>query len=119
MDTSDEVSPHYLGPMTVLCPRCGAKHWQAEKLKSSSASNPAFPNCCGSRKHPYIPSKFNNYPEAMKQLYKGEHPHTASFFERICPLNNAFSFGAIHCRKAAQPTPFDPSRPGRPVFKAQ
>jgi hypothetical protein len=55
----------------------------------------------------------------MRRLFKGEDPHSSSFFQHISPLNNAFSFGAINCRKAAQPTPFDSKKPGRPVFRVQ
>ncbi|KAG5328734.1 hypothetical protein C0989_010285, partial [Termitomyces sp. Mn162] len=37
-----EYPPHYLGPMTVICPHCQALHFDAEKLTKSTIYNPKF-----------------------------------------------------------------------------
>ncbi|KAG5722768.1 hypothetical protein E4T56_gene7959 [Termitomyces sp. T112] len=41
-----EYPPHYLGPMTVICPHCQALHFDAEKLTKSTIYNPKFGMCC-------------------------------------------------------------------------
>ncbi|KAG5333727.1 hypothetical protein C0989_005025, partial [Termitomyces sp. Mn162] len=41
-----EYPPHYLGPMTVICPHCQALHFDAEKLTKSTRNNPKFGMCC-------------------------------------------------------------------------
>ncbi|KAG5347434.1 hypothetical protein C0989_011882, partial [Termitomyces sp. Mn162] len=40
------MAPHYLGPMTVICPHCQALHFDAEKLTRSTRNNPKFGMCC-------------------------------------------------------------------------
>ncbi|KAG5347630.1 hypothetical protein C0989_011658, partial [Termitomyces sp. Mn162] len=41
-----EYPPHYLGPMTVICPHCQALHFDAEKLTKSTRNSPKFGMCC-------------------------------------------------------------------------
>ncbi|KAG6895222.1 hypothetical protein C0992_002504, partial [Termitomyces sp. T32_za158] len=42
----DDLPPHYLGHMDVLCRHCQALHWDAEKLAKSTRNHAKFGMCC-------------------------------------------------------------------------
>ncbi|KNZ76083.1 hypothetical protein J132_00236 [Termitomyces sp. J132] len=88
-----EYPPHYLGPMTVICPHCQALHFDAEKLTKSTRNSPKFGMCClqGQVNLP----RLQNAPADLLNLLHGHYPLSDTFKTSICQYNAAFAFTSL------------------------
>jgi hypothetical protein len=77
--------------MDVICPECGALHFESEKLTSSTCRNKKFGLCClqGKVKLPNL----SGPPEQMLCLLM--HESNASFQEKIYQYNTVFAFTSV------------------------
>ena len=80
-----------LGNMNVVCPECGALHFESEKLTSSTRNVKKFGLCCLQGK--VTPPGLNNPPDQMLHLLT--HVSNASFREKIRQYNAAFAFTSV------------------------
>ena len=80
-----------LGNMDVICPECGARHFDSEKLTSSTRCVKKFGICClqGKVKLPNL----SDPPDEMFHLLR--HVRNASFREKIRQYNAAFAFTSV------------------------
>ncbi|KNZ78075.1 hypothetical protein J132_02265 [Termitomyces sp. J132] len=87
------MAPHYLGPMTVICPHCQALHFDAEKLTKSTRNNPKFGMCClqGQVNLP----RLQDAPADLLNLLHGHHALSDTFKTSICQYNAAFAFTSL------------------------
>ncbi|KNZ72420.1 hypothetical protein J132_03386 [Termitomyces sp. J132] len=88
-----EYPPHYLGPMTVICPHCQALHFDAEKLTKSTRNSPKFGMCClqGQVNLP----RLRDAPADLLNLLHGHHPLSNTFKTSIRQYNAAFAFTSL------------------------
>jgi hypothetical protein len=82
--------------MDVPCPDCGALHWMAEKLTSSSNANPRFGICCYQGKIKL--TLLHNLPPELHNLYTSQNPHAKQFRENIRRYNNALAMTSLGCK---------------------
>lgn len=80
---------HFLGAMSVPCTLCGALHWLAEKLSTSSNRSPKFGDCCAQGKIvlPALPDP----PAELRELYTSN----VDFQENMWKYNRAFAFTSL------------------------
>ena len=80
-----------LGNMDVICPECGARHFDSEKLTSSTRRVKKFGICClqGKVKLPNL----SDPPDEMFHLLR--HVRNTSFREKIRQYNAAFAFTSV------------------------
>jgi len=79
--------------MNMQCSKCGALHFDAEKLTSSTRREAKFGSCCleGQIRLP----EFRPPPADLKNLYNGTNPHSKVFKENIRQYNAAFAFTSL------------------------
>ena len=92
-----------LGLMDVICPKCQALHWNAEKLLKSTRTVPSFGTCCLQGQISLPP--FSPPPEPLRRLLIGkglptDPPGVASqtskhFRDNIRQYNSAFAFTSL------------------------
>ena len=80
-----------LGSINVICPECGALHFESEKLTASTHHIKKFGLCClqGKVKLPDL----RDPPEQMLHLLR--HVNNAPIQEKICQYNSAFAFTSV------------------------
>ncbi|KAF6746252.1 hypothetical protein DFP72DRAFT_777886, partial [Ephemerocybe angulata] len=85
---------HDLGSMDVECPECKALHWSAERLSTSTASQPKFGICCdsGQVKLPAL----RDPPPALRTLFCADTDQAKEFRDNIWKYNRTFAFTSIH-----------------------
>ena len=77
-----KIHVHDMERMNVICPKCGAFHWDAEKLSKSTRNEPKFGTCCFSGKiqlpllHPL--------PREIAELYEGDGHLAKEFIKNTC-----------------------------------
>ncbi|KAH9835234.1 uncharacterized protein C8Q71DRAFT_676050, partial [Rhodofomes roseus] len=89
----DPPARHDLGSMDVACTFCGALHWLAERLTSSSARNPMFGGCCNSGKV-HVPAP-PDPPDPLKQLFVQDTVQAREFRNNIRQYNSVFAFTSL------------------------
>ena len=106
----ENVVEHYIGEMNLCCEHCGAKHFNGEKVANKGNS---FNDCCnhGSINLDPLPQ----HPDELYELFKGNHPKSKHFYNRIRAYNNAFSFASFN----ANISNFSAQRRGPYCFKIQ
>ena len=86
---------HNLGEMNIPCSDCGALHWLAERLASSSMIHPKFGTCCFSGKV-HLPRLHDPPPEPL-ELLRGQDPISKDFRSNIRSYNNALAMTSLGC----------------------
>lgn len=86
------VQQHDLGPMSIGCSYCGAKHWLDERVNRST-THPEFGMCCahGKVRLPLLPDP----PAAIRDLYTAQTPRAKEFRENIRQYNAALAFTSV------------------------
>ena len=86
----EPLIPVSFGSMNVQCIACHAFHWQDERLRNSSGSNPQFSRCChhGKVKLPALPAP----PDGLHRLFTSESSDAKQFRKRIRQYNSALTF---------------------------
>ena len=84
---------HYLGPMTVECPKCHALHFMSERLTHSSNANPRFGMCCLQGQISLPP--LSEPPQQLHRLLTSSAPRAQKFRENIRQYNIAFAFTSV------------------------
>ncbi|TEB33585.1 hypothetical protein FA13DRAFT_1708350 [Coprinellus micaceus] len=84
---------HDLGRMNVRCPDCGALHWGAEKLSTSTLARPKFGICCDSGQV-RLPS-LRPPPHPLYKLFTENMTQAKEFRENIWKYNRAFAFTSL------------------------
>ena len=84
---------HYLGPMTVECPKCHALHFMSERLTHSSNANPRFGMCCLQGQISLPP--LSEPPQQLHRLLTSSAPRARKFRENIRQYNTAFAFTSV------------------------
>lgn len=74
---------HDLGPMDLICAKCGAFHWTAEQL----AKTKLFGACCNSGQVQL--TTLTPPPRALLGLYTGDDPIAREFRDHITQYNAA------------------------------
>lgn len=89
------VDYHDIGDPTSVCPYCGAKLWDDERVRNQrNTSSPKFYLCCGCGKTKLPHSK--EPPTFLKQLVvDGTNPKSKHFLENIRAYNTMFSFTSM------------------------
>jgi len=82
-----------LGRMDIARPHCGALHWLAEKLSSSSKSSPKFGTCCNSGKVHLAP--LEDPPEPLRRLLTSDDRNAIKFRDEIWKFTRAFAFTSL------------------------
>src|SRR6267154_2623721 len=85
---TEPVNHHTLGPLTVQCPNCHARHFASEKLTKSSARAPRFGMCCLQGQvvlPPLLP-----WPPELQQLYQQR-----AFVTNIRQYNSTVAFTLV------------------------
>jgi hypothetical protein len=84
---------HYLGNMTVVCPKCNALHWMAERLSHSSNANPLFGGCClsGKIRLPLL----EDVPQTLRRLLESPDDDAKEFRKNIRTYNSALAFTSL------------------------
>ncbi|KAJ3751878.1 hypothetical protein EV360DRAFT_10055, partial [Lentinula raphanica] len=77
-----------LGQMNILCPRCHAFHWKAERTSRS-----LFGSCCDSGKVdlPHLSTP----PRAIQGLFTATDPEATEFRDNITQYNSALAFTSL------------------------
>ena len=88
-----QVGCHKLGCMNVICPQCGAKHWEEEKTSRSTNQEKKFGMCCYSGKVK-LPD-LHEIPNELKQLLRNIDPVSNKFREEICRYNSSLAFTSV------------------------
>lgn len=90
---ADPPARHDLGRMDIICPSCGALHWEAERLSSSSAQVPKFGMCCnqGQVRLPLLQEP----PAPLLGLFVGNDVQSREFRANIRQYNMALAFTSI------------------------
>lgn len=101
---------HNLGRMNILCSRCHAAHWLAEKLSNSSEQSPRFGLCCLDGKVQL--SVLESPPEPLQQLLTSNERSAAKFRNDMWKYNRAFAFTSIGVQEDYSIN----ERAGPPVF---
>ncbi len=86
---------HNLGNMDVICTHCGALHWMAERLSSSTNTVNKFGGCCLQGKIALPP--LHNLPPELFELYTSQDPPAKAFREHIRNYNNALAMTSTGC----------------------
>ncbi|KDR69847.1 hypothetical protein GALMADRAFT_214918 [Galerina marginata CBS 339.88] len=86
---------HNLGPMNTVCSHCGALHWMAERLSSSTHNNNKFGKCCLQGKIQLPP--LHNPPPELDLLFKGRDDRSKLFRDHIRQYNNALAMTSTGC----------------------
>lgn len=86
---------HNLGSMNIICTHCGALHWKAECLSSSTVHNIKFGSCCLQGKIDLPP--LHDLPPEIYALYTSQDAVGKSFREHICNYNNALAMTSTGC----------------------
>ena len=84
---------HDLGSMNVVCKFCGAYHWLAEMVGSSSMQQPEFTACC-QRGHVHI-SHQSRPPDTLYNLFEGHGEEEKLFRSKIRQYNMALAFTSL------------------------
>lgn len=89
------IAYHDIGDPTCICPFCGAKLWEDERVrKQRNSSSPKFYLCCGCGKTS-LP-KFNQPPAYIKDLFfNNSNPKRKHFLDNIRAYNTMFSFTSM------------------------
>ncbi|KAI0718183.1 hypothetical protein C8T65DRAFT_570970, partial [Cerioporus squamosus] len=90
---AEPIQRHDLGRMNVVCPHCGAFHWEAEKLQRSPRSRPEFGICCNSGKVQI--ASLPDPPPALRELFTGRHAQAVEFRNNIRQYNSTFAFTSL------------------------
>ncbi|KAJ6456618.1 hypothetical protein C8R47DRAFT_1029309, partial [Mycena vitilis] len=82
-----------LGRMNLVCPECGALHWEAERLSKSSLRNPQFGTCClnGKVDLPAVRAP----PRDLLELFDGTSVYSPDFKKNIRSYNAAFALASL------------------------
>lgn len=70
-----------LGSMNLVCPSCGALHWNAERLSKSTLNEPHFGTCCLNEK--VVLPAIRAPPRDLLELFNGTSPHSEHFRKNI------------------------------------
>lgn len=81
---------NYLGQMDYECTACGALHFEAERVGSSTD----FDDCCGHGKF-FVPDEAKPYPDELRELFQGTHRFSSEFKSRVRNYNSALAFASI------------------------
>ncbi|XP_074109289.1 uncharacterized protein LOC141534044 [Cotesia typhae] len=104
------IGENYLGPMSLTCSHCTAKHFSAEQVANKKHS---FNDCCS---HGEVAlDDLPDVPVPLKHLFDGSDEKSHHFFERIRYYNSSFSFVSFN----ANLVQFRNSRTGPFCFKLQ
>ncbi|KAJ6579048.1 hypothetical protein DFH09DRAFT_913455, partial [Mycena vulgaris] len=79
--------------MNLVCPKCGALHWHAEKLSKSTVNNPYFGTCCLDGK--VVLPAVKAPPRDLLELFDGTSLHSADFKKKIRAYNAAFALASL------------------------
>ena len=113
MDPSIEL--HYLGRMEHRCAHCGALHWLAERLVSSSRDNPRYGSCCLQGK---VSIEFvAPLPADLYRYFVSNEDDAVEFRSHIRRYNKAFAFTSTGGHGHLDGTMFDGHGP--PTYKIQ
>ena len=82
-----------LGRMDVVCPKCNAYHWIAERTSSSSRVSPNFELCC--KKGDVQLEQLLEPPEVLKQLLQDDNQQGKHLRKNIGAYNSALSFTSL------------------------
>jgi Helitron helicase-like domain at N-terminus len=88
-----KIKPHDMGRMNVICSKCGALHWDEEKLSKSTKNEPKFGTCCFSGKiqlpllHPL--------PQEIYDLYEGDDHLAKEFIKNIRRYNATLAMTSV------------------------
>jgi hypothetical protein len=91
--TEADVTPINLGPMNLVCSKCHAKHWEAEKLSNSRNGDPRFGTCCLDGK--IVLPAVKVPPRPLLELFDGTSNHSAEFKKNIRRYNAAFALASL------------------------
>ncbi|KAJ6466774.1 hypothetical protein C8R45DRAFT_838767, partial [Mycena sanguinolenta] len=82
-----------LGSMNLVCSKCGALHWDAEKLSKSTRNSLHFGTCCldGKISLPDVQAP----PRALLELFNGTSHHSPHFKKNIRAYNAAFALASL------------------------
>ena len=83
--------------MDILCGFCGAAHWLAERILSSSKTQPIFESCC--KKGDVCLPQLQCCPEPLQSLLSGNTTGAKLFRSKIREYNAALSFTSIKYTK--------------------
>lgn len=81
------IVEYYAGEMCAACKFCGAKHFDAERVRSKRDS---FNDCC--RHGEVFMESLPEPPPLIKDLFRGVGRGGNHFFDMIRAYNNAFAF---------------------------
>jgi len=84
---------HDLGSRDIECPECGALHWKAESLSSSTKHKLQFGMCCGVGDK--ILTRIIALPEPLGRLLISHEPDAIRFRTKIRQYNAAFAFTSL------------------------
>src|SRR5215471_1839329 len=79
--------------MNIICPKCKAFHWKAERLMKWSAANPHFGTCCFDGKIKLPP--LHNLPPKLYKLYHEQDYIAKMFHDNIRRYNNALAMTSV------------------------
>ena len=79
--------------MNILCPFCGAYHWQAERIGSTSIEKPEFSTCC-QRGHVHLPL-LSFPPHNLYTLFESNNDDAKEFRVNIRQYNMALAFTSL------------------------
>ncbi|KAJ7213752.1 hypothetical protein C8J57DRAFT_1096672 [Mycena rebaudengoi] len=79
--------------MDLICSKCGARHWKAERLSKSTVNNPLFGTCCldGKVQLPAVRAP----PRELLELYNGTSHYSKEFLKNIPAYNAAFALASL------------------------
>ncbi|KAL1698102.1 hypothetical protein EV121DRAFT_180942, partial [Schizophyllum commune] len=90
---SPALKQHSLGKMDIACRSCGALHWKAECLSTSTIANPVFGLCCDSGQVRLPP--LQRPPLLLQNLFDSDTQQARAFRKNIRQYNNAFAFTSL------------------------
>ena len=85
------VDQHQLGPMSMMCSKCGAHHW-AEEAHTTKDGETAFGMCC--RKGAIELPPLQSTPPSLKALLQGDTAVSSAFLRNTRKYNSSFAMAS-------------------------
>ncbi|POS82217.1 hypothetical protein EPUL_004937, partial [Erysiphe pulchra] len=89
-----EMSIHYLGSRSSICPSCKALHWIQERVQSSTIANPRFQTCC--KEGQVVLDAIPEPPELLRRLWTSNEADAKAFRRDSHLYNRAFAFTSFN-----------------------
>ena len=103
IEQREHWTQHQLGSMNLVCSRCNALHWSAERPRASAHhAAGSFESCC--KYGDAMVEKIRHLPEPLNSLMTGINSQSRQFRASLRQSNSQFAFTSIRYNMDDRPT---------------